>query len=183
MRTTEVRIPKYITIKNTLIDKIENGSYLPGDAIPSDNELMRTLGVSKSTITQALKNLEAEGYIIRRQGKGSFVIDRSKSQPVLSLYLCPMEQGEEHFWTSLIDEFNHSNQGFSVKATYLSNSKAPLRDSLLQSFASGNAPDILSLDGPDVAYWAYMDSLLPFDDYMDSSFLNSFLEPILLQGS
>ena len=56
MRTTEVRIPKYITIKNTLIDKIENGSYLPGDAIPSDNELMRTLGVSKSTITQALKN-------------------------------------------------------------------------------------------------------------------------------
>ena len=86
-----------------------------------------------------------------------------------------MEQGEEHFWTSLIDEFNHSNQGFSVKATYLSNSKAPLRDSLLQSFASGNAPDILSLDGPDVAYWAYMDSLLPFDDYMDSSFLFSFL--------
>ncbi len=73
MHTTNVRIPKYVTIKNTLIKKIENGTYLPGDAIPSDNELMRSLGVSKSTITQALKNLEAEGYIIRQQGKGSFV--------------------------------------------------------------------------------------------------------------
>ena len=40
MRTTEVRIPKYITIKNTLIDKIENGSYLPGDAIPSASKFL-----------------------------------------------------------------------------------------------------------------------------------------------
>lgn len=183
MHTANVRIPKYVTIKNTLIKKIENGTYLPGDAIPSDNELMRSLGVSKSTITQALKNLEAEGYIIRQQGKGSFVTDRSKSRLVLSLYLCPMEPGEEQFWTSLIDEFNNSNQGFSVKATFLSNEKAPLRDSLLQSFASGNAPDILSLDGPDVAYWAYMNSLLPFDDYMEPSFLNSFMEQIIQQGS
>ncbi len=183
MHTTNVRIPKYVTIKNTLIKKIENGTYLPGDAIPSDNELMRSLGVSKSTITQALKNLEAEGYIIRQQGKGSFVTDRSKSRLVLSLYLCPMEQGEEQFWISLIDEFNNSNQGFSVNATFLSNEKAPLRDSLLQSFASGNAPDILSLDGPDVAYWAYMNSLLPFDDYMEPSFLNSFMEQIIQQGS
>ena len=182
MHTTNVRIPKYVTIKNTLIKKIENGTYLPGDAIPSDNELMRSLGVSKSTITQALKNLEAEGYIIRQQGKGSFVTDRSKSRLVLSLYLCPMEQGEEQFWISLIDEFNNSNQGFSVNATFLSNEKAPLRDSLLQSFASGNAPDILSLDGPDVAYWAYMNSLLPFDDYMEPSFLNSFMEQIIQQG-
>ena len=53
--------------------------------------------------------------------------------------------------------------------------KAPLRDSLLQSFTSGNAPDILSLDGRDVPYRAYMHSQLPFDGYMDSSYLYSFL--------
>lgn len=176
------RTPKYMTIKNTLIQKIENGVYLPGDAIPSDNELMRTLKVSKSTITQALKNLETDGYIIRQQGRGSFVTDRSRMQTVLNLYLCPMEQNEKQFWTTLTHEFNESNQGFNVKTTFLSNEKAPLRDSLFQSFASGNAPDILSLDGPDVAYWAYMNSLLPFDDYMEPAFLDSFLNPILQQG-
>lgn len=179
---TSTRTPKYVMIQNTLIRQIENGTYRPGDAIPSDNELMRTLNVSKSTITQALKNLAAEGYIVRQQGKGSFVTDRSGAQTVLSLYLCPMELDEAQFWTSLVDTFNESNQGFTVKATFLSNDKAPLRDSLFQSFASGNAPDILSLDGPDVAYWAYMNSLLPFDSYLEPDFLDSFLAPIIQQG-
>ena len=67
------RTPKYMLIKNEFVQKIESGYYRPGDLIPSDNELMRTLNVSKSTITQALKCLESEGYIIRQQGKGTFV--------------------------------------------------------------------------------------------------------------
>lgn len=176
------KLPKYAVIKNTLIEQIQNGKYLPGDAIPSDNELMHSLCVSKSTITQALKGLESDGYIIRQQGKGSFVRDCSEKKIVLSVYLCPMEQGEAQFWENLVSEFNQTNSGFQVDATFLSNEKAPLRDALLQSFVSGNAPDILSLDGPDVAYWAYMKSLLPFDDYLDKNFLDSFLDPILEQG-
>lgn len=179
---TSTRIPKYVVIKNALEEQILSGKYLPGEAIPSDNELMRTLNVSKSTITQALKNLETEGYIIRQQGKGSFVRDRKEEQIVLSLYLCPMEQDESLFWENLIAEFNQLDKGFHVQATFLSNEKAPLRDTLFQSFAGGNAPDIFALDGPDVAYWAYMNSLLPFDDYMDKTFLDSFLDPILMQG-
>ena len=46
------RTPKYMLIKNEFVQKIESGYYRPGDLIPSDNELMRTLNVSKSTITQ-----------------------------------------------------------------------------------------------------------------------------------
>lgn len=179
---SNARIPKYVTIKNTLADQIKNGKYLPGDAIPSDNDLMRSLCVSKSTITQALKSLEAEGYITRQQGRGSFVCDRKEKQILLSLYLCPMEQGEAQFWENLIDEFNRTECDFQVQATYFSHEKAPLRDTLFQAFAGGNAPDIFALDGPDVAYWAYMNSLLPFDDYLENNFLDSFLDPILEQG-
>ena len=94
-----------------------------------------------------------------------------------------MEDNEKYFWISLIEQFNLTFSEFSVTPTFLTNDKAPLRDSLLQSFTSGNAPDILSLDGPDVPYWAYMNSLLPFDGYMDSSFLSSFLSPIVTQGT
>ena len=101
------RTPKYMLIKNEFVQKIESGYYRPGDLIPSDNELMRTLNVSKSTITQALKCLEAEGYIIRQQGKGTFVADRSKNKINLSIYLCPMEDNEKHkfpriFLTSIL---------------------------------------------------------------------------------
>lgn len=177
------KTPKYITIKESFIKNIEQGHYQPGEAIPSDNELMRTLNVSKSTITQALKSLEAEGYITRQQGKGSFVRDRSANQTVITLYICPMEGEEESFWNHLIADFNQSKQGFLVKPAFLSNETAPLRDILFQSFASGNAPDLFSLDGPDVAYWAYMNSLLPFDEYLEPEFLSSFLSPILQQGS
>lgn len=106
------RTPKYMLIKNEFVQKIESGYYRPGDLIPSDNELMRTLNVSKSTITQALKCLEAEGYIIRQQGKGTFVADRSKDKINLSIYLCPMEDNEKHFWISLIEQFNLTSSGF-----------------------------------------------------------------------
>lgn len=51
------------------------------------------------------------------------------------------------FGFSLIEQFNLTSSGFFVTPTFLTNDKAPLRDSLLQSFTSGNAPDILSLDG------------------------------------
>ena len=105
------RTPKYMLIKNEFVQKIESGYYRPGDLIPSDNELMRTLNVSKSTITQALKCLEAEGYIIRQQGKGTFVADRSKDKINLSIYLCPMEDNEKHFWISLIEQFNLTSSG------------------------------------------------------------------------
>lgn len=176
------RIPKYVTIKNTLLEQISKGIYRPGDAIPSDNELMRSLNVSKSTITQALKSLEAEGYIVRQQGRGSFVTDRRADRTVLSLYICPMEQEEEQFWKTLVEEFNGTEQEFSVRLTFLYNESAPLRDILFQDFAGGSAPDIFSLDGPDVPYWAYMNSLAPFDGYMEDSFLSSFLDPILQQG-
>ena len=181
MQTT-TRIPKYLKIKNELVTQITSGVYKSGDVIPSDNELMRTLNVSKSTITQALKLLETEGYITRLQGKGSFVTDRKNSKTVLNIYICPIEQNERNFWEDIITHFNEDNPDFSVQPTFLYNENAPLRDILFQSFASGNAPDLFSLDGPDVAYWAYMNSLLPFDDYLDKKFLNSFLDPILNQG-
>lgn len=177
------RIPKYMIIKNQILEDINQGVYAVGEAIPSDNELMRNLSVSKSTITQALKSLESEGYISRQQGRGSFVLPRPQSKVVLNLSICPMEHEEEQFWTSLVNEFNQTSQDFQISLTFLSNQNAPLRDILFQSFASGNAPDLFSLDGPDVPYWAYMNSLLPLDDYLPESFLGTFIEPILQQGT
>ena len=117
------RTPKYMLIKNEFVQKIESGYYRPGDLIPSDNELMRILSSRrtdlnayfkcKSTITQALKCLEAEGYIIRQQGKGTFVADRSKDKINLSIYLCPMDDNEKYFWISLIEQFNLTFSEFS----------------------------------------------------------------------
>ena len=44
------RTPKYMLIKNEFVQKIESGYYRPGDLIPSDNELMRTLKIGRAHV-------------------------------------------------------------------------------------------------------------------------------------
>jgi GntR family transcriptional regulator len=52
---------------------IENGTYRPGEQLPSQAELAVQLGISRPTLREALLNLEQEGIIVRRHGVGTFV--------------------------------------------------------------------------------------------------------------
>ena len=65
--------PKYIQIKNYIINKIETGEFAVGDKIPSEIELSNIFNVSRITVNSAIKELVTAGIIDRMQGKGSFV--------------------------------------------------------------------------------------------------------------
>ncbi|WP_293773501.1 GntR family transcriptional regulator [uncultured Corynebacterium sp.] len=54
-------------------ESIENGAFLPGDKLPSENMLGKQYGVSRSTIRGALSHLQALGIIEQRQGSGTYV--------------------------------------------------------------------------------------------------------------
>lgn len=54
-------------------DKISSGEYEPDSKIPSERELGEKYDVSRVTIREAMRVLEADGLIITRQGAGSFV--------------------------------------------------------------------------------------------------------------
>lgn len=56
-----------------LLDLIEQGTYEPGEQLPSENELATRLGISRPTLREALHNLEQEGMVIRKHGVGTFV--------------------------------------------------------------------------------------------------------------
>ncbi|MFP3153933.1 extracellular solute-binding protein [Lachnospiraceae bacterium ZAX-1] len=175
-------LPKYLKVKNIILSDIQNGVYQPGDMIPSDNDLMKTFSISKSTITQALKMLSQEGYIVREQGKGSFVTGQS-SKTVIPFFVCSTEHKEENFWNSIVESFNQRNPAYQIKHSFIHNNVVPLRDTLFKAFAGGNAPDIFSLDGPDVPYWAYMNSLQPLDDFVTDEFKDRFIPQIIHQGT
>lgn len=64
---------KHEQIRSALRSQIIDGTYAVGDQIPSQNELIRSYGVSYSTIIHALQDLVREGYLIRVHGKGTFV--------------------------------------------------------------------------------------------------------------
>ncbi|MFN0084308.1 MAG: GntR family transcriptional regulator [Blastocatellia bacterium] len=70
------RIPLYYQLENLLLEKINSGSFGPGDRLPTESDLIRQYGVSRITVRQALTSLVEEGLIERRQGRGTFVAER-----------------------------------------------------------------------------------------------------------
>lgn len=52
---------------------ITQGEWKPGMKIPSEMDLTTSLGVSRGTLRAAIKELVAQGYIVRRRGVGTFV--------------------------------------------------------------------------------------------------------------
>ncbi len=67
------RRPLYVQAIDALTNMIETGQLEPGDQLPPEDELARKLGISRSTLREALGHLESHGLIARRQGIGTFV--------------------------------------------------------------------------------------------------------------
>ncbi|WP_027108118.1 trehalose operon repressor [Lacticigenium naphthae] len=57
---------------------ILNQEYLPGDLLPSENALAKYYNVSRETIRKALTLLLENGFIQKKQGKGSIVLDTKR---------------------------------------------------------------------------------------------------------
>lgn len=66
-------IPKYYQIYKKLLSQIRSGKFKEFDRFYSDTELVEKYQVSRGTIREAVKLLIQQGYIIREQGKGTFV--------------------------------------------------------------------------------------------------------------
>mgnify|MGYP000968521916 FL=1 len=69
--------PLYIWAVDALYQLIETGIYGPGQPLPAETELASQLGVSRSTLREALGYLEKDGLILRKHGIGNFVAPRS----------------------------------------------------------------------------------------------------------
>ena len=66
-------IPKYQQIKDELKQQIISGKFENGDKFYTEAELIQMFNVSSITVVRALNELANDGYIIRQQGKGTFV--------------------------------------------------------------------------------------------------------------
>ena len=62
-------------VKRLIMGHILNGDWPPRHKIPSENELVAQLGVSRMTINRALRELAAAGQLVRMQGVGTFVAE------------------------------------------------------------------------------------------------------------
>ena len=74
MARTDYKMPIYLQLREIIRNKIDDGEYMPGTAIPSENKLAETFGINRITIRNAVDALVNEGLLRRVQGKGVFVI-------------------------------------------------------------------------------------------------------------
>lgn len=70
-------VPIYEQIKNAIISQIMNDELISGEALPSIRNLAADIKISVMTIKKAYDELEAEGYISIRQGKGAYVASKN----------------------------------------------------------------------------------------------------------
>jgi GntR family transcriptional repressor for pyruvate dehydrogenase complex len=69
------RLPVVQLVIDRLLTLVREGHVAPGERLPTEQELMRRLGVSRSSVREGLRALAALGLIETRPGQGSFVSD------------------------------------------------------------------------------------------------------------
>ena len=71
--SSDAQKPKYGQIQDSILSGIQKGEWSPGDKIPSERDLARMFDASVGTVRNAMQALVNQGYLVRSQGRGTFV--------------------------------------------------------------------------------------------------------------
>jgi GntR family transcriptional regulator len=71
-RGEKTGLARYYELYLALSNALRNGTYAPGDVLPSEPDLMRKFRLSRSTVRRALHRLQQEKRVIRRHGSGTY---------------------------------------------------------------------------------------------------------------
>ena len=74
-RATASLQPLYLQVKRHILDNIGSGKWSASMRVPSENDIVKSFGVSRMTANRALRELRDEGVLVRIAGVGSFVAD------------------------------------------------------------------------------------------------------------
>jgi GntR family transcriptional regulator len=95
----KLHIPLYIQLKDQILLSIKSDAYQIGDAILSEQELMKVYQVGRVTVREAINELVKEGFLEKHQGKGTFIKRKETSlgfEPLISLSYSLSLRGWSH---------------------------------------------------------------------------------------
>ncbi|HZT47303.1 MAG TPA: GntR family transcriptional regulator [Hyphomicrobiaceae bacterium] len=78
--------PLYVQVRERLIDRIRSGAWKPGQLIPNEFEIAAEYGVSQGTARKAISELASEGLVVRRQGRGTFVVEHTPAHVLFRFF-------------------------------------------------------------------------------------------------
>ncbi len=88
------RIPLYLRLRSDFAERIAEGEWAFGSAIPPETELASTLQVSMGTIRKAIEALVDEGLLVRSRGRGTFIRRPSFEKSLYRAFRTPTEPAE-----------------------------------------------------------------------------------------
>jgi len=108
-------VSMYYQLKQIFLDKILKHEWKAQEKIPNEFELCKLFNVSRITVRQALAELEKEGYLVRKQGKGTFVSFPKIEQNLASFYSFTEEFRKKGFTPgSKVLEFRVEDSGETI---------------------------------------------------------------------
>ena len=67
--------PRFLAIARAIMDDIRRGRLVPGQRLPGSRPLAAQLGVHRNTVLAALAELEAQGWLVTQEARGTFVAE------------------------------------------------------------------------------------------------------------
>ena len=101
-------LPLYKSLANTLEERIYNGDWPVGSALPTEADLCKDFQASRHTLRHALQILEANGLIFRRQGAPTQIISRRKLRRFTQSFDSPIDilsYPRDTYRVNLVEEF------------------------------------------------------------------------------
>lgn len=68
-------VPIWVQIRIRLLHCIVSGTFRPGEQLPTVRELASKINVNYNTVSKVYQDLERDGFIVSKRGRGSFVAD------------------------------------------------------------------------------------------------------------
>jgi ABC-type glycerol-3-phosphate transport system substrate-binding protein len=161
--------PLYLQVKDLILKQIVDGRYPPGSVIPSEPSLAKMYGTSMSTIRQAINLLVAEGVLAKKQGKGTYLIEKKVTLTFMS-WIGETPRGQA-ILSELLERFEKKNPNISIKV--IPTTYTNTREELLRLITHGDAPDVAQIVSPWTAFFASMGALSPLEEYLSAENIQS----------
>lgn len=100
-------LPLYYQLKENILKALKNKEFKVGERLPAERELAEYHNISRMTVKKAIDILVDNGYLIRKQGSGTYVNDYQASYSISPLMSFSQEMEKKNL--------NYSSQILSFK--------------------------------------------------------------------
>lgn len=76
MQSVQRRTPLVAKTQESILQWIQSDEIQPGEKLPGEIQLGKLIGVSRSTVREALRSLQTMGYVEQRAGSGTYLISK-----------------------------------------------------------------------------------------------------------